>query len=170
MIPSRLMMVIFLLSLPLTNQAMADTSVNKAGTDKVKKARSCYFPKTKKKAPNWVCSGTDSSMAVTAVGTFHKSGAGIEFMQQMAATDARVNLAKKLRAPVQKKIAESEGGVAGDSVLINKITDEQLQGTKVIKSVYGPKGKLYVLMGLDEAGAQKLQEAVAADYLAQKRR
>lgn len=154
----------------LSANAYGDTTPKPAKDIKVTKAKKCLFPKTKKRAPDWVCTAQDDSLAVTAVGSFHKSGAGIEFMQQMAAADARVNLAKKLRAPVQKKIAESEGGVAGDSALINKITEEQLQGTKVIKSVYGPKGKLYVLMGLDEAGAQKLQEAVAADYLAQKRR
>ena len=134
------------------------------------KAKRCLFPKTKKRAPDWVCTAQDDSLTVTAVGSFHKSGAGLEFMQQMAAADARVNLAKKLRTPVQKKIAESEGGATRDSALISKITDEQLQGTKVIKSVYGPKGKLYVLIGLDEAGAQKLQEAVAAEYLVRKRR
>ena len=146
-------------------------TAEKSGKDsKISKAKKCLFPQSKKRAPDWVCTARDDNLAVTALGSFHKSNAGIEFMQQMAAADARVNLAKKLRAPVQKKIAESEGGAAGDSALINKITDEQLQGTKVLKSVYGPRGKFFVLMGLDAAGAQKLQEAVAADYLAQKRK
>lgn len=166
----KLILVLLSAAMALSVNAYGNTPLKSDKDAKITKVKKCLFPKSRKRAPDWVCTAQDDSQTVTAVGSFHKSGAGIEFMQQMAAADARVNLAKKLRAPVQKKIAESEGGTPGDSALISKITDEQLQGTKVIKSVYGPKGKLYVLMGLDEAGAQKLQEAVAAEYLAQKRR
>ena len=163
-------LVFLSVALALSVNTYANTPEKPAKEVKATKAKKCLFPKSRKSAPDWVCDAKDQGLAVTAVGTFHKSGAGLEFMQQMAAADARVNLAKKLRAPLQKKIAESERGAARDSALISKITDEQLQGTKVIKSVYGPKGMLYVLIGLDEAGAQKLQEAVTADYLAQKHR
>ena len=160
-------LVIWAAAMLLSVSAYGVTPPVPAKDGKASKAKKCLFPKTKKRAPDWVCTAQDDSL--TAVGFFHKSSAGIEFMQQMAAADARVNLAKKLRAPVQKKIAESEGGAAADNALISKITDEHLQGAKVLKSVYAPKGKLYVLVGLDEAGAQKLQEAVTAEYLAQKR-
>lgn len=95
-------------------------------------------------------------------------------MQQMAAADARVQLARKLREPVQKKLADSEDAAdrndaERESALLSKITDEQLQGTRILKSVYGPRGTLYVLIGFDEAGAQKLQESIAADYMKQRR-
>jgi len=154
----------FLLSLPVANQVMADTSVNKPGTGKVKKAKNCYFPKTRKKAPNWVCTGTDSSMAVTAVGTFHKSGAGIAFMEQMAATDARVNLAQKLYDEVQKEFAAKNalaGKKSADREAIRKIADEEMQGTKILRTVYSPKGALYMLIGIDDVNAQKFRDSLA---------
>ncbi|HQS58547.1 MAG: hypothetical protein B7Y56_11800 [Gallionellales bacterium 35-53-114] len=157
-------------ALALSVNAYAGTPDKPAKEIKASKAKNCLFPKSRKRAPSWVCDAKDPDLAVAAVGTFHKSGAGPEFMQQMAAADGRVNLAKKLHVPVQKKIAESGSVAAGDKALISKITDEKLEGTKVLKSAYGPGGKLYVLIGLDTAGAQLLQEAVAADYLAQKSR
>lgn len=163
-------LVLLSAALVVSVNAYGNTPDRPAKEAKVTKAKKCLFPKSRKRAPDWICTAQDDNLTVTAVGSFHKSGAGPEFMQQMAAADARVKLAKKLRAPVQKKIAESDNVAAGDNALISKITDEQLQGTKVIKSVYGPRGTLYVLMGLDDAGTQKLQEAVAAEYLAQKPR
>jgi LPP20 lipoprotein len=153
----------------------ANTSGVTAKNSKVTKAKKCFFPKSRKRAPDWVCQADNLDFAFTAVGSFHKSGAGIEFMEQMAAADARVHLARKLRGPLQKKIidtqdADQQDSAALDSALLNKITDEQLQGTKVVKSVYGPKGRLYVLLGIDEAGALKLQESIAENYLQQKRK
>ena len=120
--------------------AFADSPARQTADVKVKKVKKCLFPKSRKRAPDWVCKAQDDSETVTAVGSFHKSGAGIEFMEQMASTDARVNLAKKLRGTGSQTI-----------------TDEQLQGSRVIKKIYGPKGTLYVLIGFDKAAAQKLQ-------------
>jgi len=147
----------------------AEAQTTAAGDAKAKQVKKCLFPKSRKRAPDWVCNAQVDSLTVSAVGSFHKSGAGIAFIEQMAAADARVHLANKLRASMQKRIAQSDAAANNDNALINKITDEQLKGSRVLKSVYGPKGRLYVLMGFDEAGAQKLQEAVAADYLVQKR-
>jgi len=128
------------LSLVLTNNILAETTVKKVDVSKVSKVKKCLFPKSRKRAPEWVCKAQDDNETVTAVGSFHKSGAGNEFMEQMAAADARVNLAKKLR------------GTGSQTY-----TDEQLQGSRVIKKIYGPKGALYVLIGMDKAAAQKLQ-------------
>jgi hypothetical protein len=139
-------------------------------TVKVNKPKKCLFPKSKKRAPDWVCNINEDDLAVTAVGSFGKSRAGIEFMVQMAAADARVQLANKLRLSVQQKIAGSDGAPVNDSDLISQITSEQLQGTKVLKSVYGPRGKLYVLIGFDDEAALKLQEAIAENYLAKKQK
>ena len=91
----------------------------------------------------------------------------------MAAADARTHLARNLSGVVQKKTAGSTNAAnrdtAGrDSALITRITDESLQGTKVIKRAYGPNSKLYVLVGLDEASAKKLNESITANYLQQK--
>jgi LPP20 lipoprotein len=162
--------VLLSVSMLLSGYAFGDSTGISTQIAKVNKPKKCLFPKSKKRAPDWVCNINEDNLAVTAVGSCTKSKAGIAFMEQMAATDARVHLADKLRLAVQQKIAGNEGGVVYDNDLISKISDEQLQGTKVLKSVYGPRGKLYVLMGIDEEGAQKLQEAIAADYLAQQRK
>ncbi len=47
-----------------------------------------------------------------------------------------------------------------DGAAKTKITSESLENTKIIKRSFGPKGRLYVLIGIDEAGAQKLREIV----------
>jgi hypothetical protein len=155
-------------SMLLGGYAFGDSTGTSTQITKVHKPKKCLFPKSKKRAPDWVCNINEDNLAVTAVGSFARSRAGTAFMEQMAATDARVQLANKLRLGVQQKIAESEGAPVNDSDLIGQITSVQLQGTKILKSVYGPRGKLYVLMGFDEEGAQKIQENIAADYLAQK--
>ncbi|MDO8263062.1 MAG: LPP20 family lipoprotein [Gallionella sp.] len=156
-------------------------------TGKVIKAKKCLFPKSRKRAPLWVCNAPVDGLAVTAVGSAAKSGAGISFMEQMAAADARVRLARNLREALnlrgsvqknlsgQQKIAGSANSANKDtadrdSALITRITDESLQGTKVMKSAYGPDGTLYVLVGLDAASAQNLHESITTDYPEQKRK
>ena len=142
-------------------------------TAKAQKSKKCLFPKSKKRAPAWVCDTRNEKLTLAAVGSFHKSGAGAEFMEQMATADARAKLVRQLHLPVQRTIAAS--GVADskavnpDRALISKISDETLQGTRVLKKAYGPRGKLYVLIGFDAAESQKLQESISAAYLQQKR-
>lgn len=146
---------------------------------KVKKSKKCLFPKSRKRAPVWLCDAKADGLAVTAVGSAAKSGAGISFMEQMAAADARARLAQALSVSFQKRIAGQEkiaesadsvsmNGADRDHTLITRITHESLQGTKVLKKVYGPNGTLYVLVGLDEASAKKLGESIATDYLQRK--
>lgn len=144
-------------------------------TGKVIKAKKCLFPKSRKRAPLWVCNAPADGLAVTAVGSAAKSGAGISFMEQMAAAEARVQLARNLRGTGQKASAGSTD-VAGrdtaesDSALTTRIADESLQGTKIMKKAWGPDGTLYVLVGLDAKTAQKLQESINADQPGRKRK
>jgi len=128
----------------------------------------CVFPNSDKPAPGWVCDQPVEGMTVTAVGSAGKSDAGISFMKQMAATDARVQLAQNMRVQVQnmiKQYVETTGAASKETVdrvntsVTKQITDQSLQGTKIVKSITGPDGTLYVLVGLDTAGAQQLTEA-----------
>ena len=102
------------------------------------------------------------------MGSAAKSDAGLDFMRQMAATGARVQLAQSMKVHVQDLItmfAETTGAASKETVdranksVIKLITDQTLQGTKIMKSITGPDGTLYVLVGLDTAGAQQLTEA-----------
>lgn len=134
----------------------------------VAKAPECAFPGSKEAAPLWVCDAPVEGMTVGAVGSAAKSGAGLEFMKQMAATAARVQLAQNMKVQVQnmiKQYAETTGAGSKETVdqvntsVTKQITDQTLVGTKVFRSAQAPDGTMFVLVGLDEAAAQKLTES-----------
>lgn len=134
---------------------------------KVEQVAECVFPGSDKAAPLWVCDGPVEGMTVGAVGSAAKSDAGAAFMKQMAATDARVQLAQNMKVQVQnmiKQYAETTGAGSKETVdrvntsVTKQITDQTLQGTKIFRSIVAPDGTMYVLVGLDEAAAQKLTE------------
>jgi hypothetical protein len=167
--------VLMLIAMCLGINAWADTQSVTAKTAKVEKARKCSFPKSKKRAPDWVCNAQADGLAVAAVGSAAKSRAGISFMEKMAAADARKHLVQDVRKSVKINVlgdARSANIEAdeSDNALISGITNDSLQNTRIEKRVYGPKGTLYVLVGLDEAAANKLIESVTAEYLEQKRK
>lgn len=128
----------------------------------------CAFPNSKEPAPGWVCDQPVPGMPVTAMGSAAKSDAGHDFMKQMATTGARVQLAQNMKVQVQnmiKQYVETTGAASKETVdrvntsVTKQITDQSLQGTRIMNSVTGPDGTLYVLVGLDESMAQKLTEA-----------
>jgi hypothetical protein len=134
---------------------------------KVEKVAECVFPGSDREAPLWVCDAPVEGMTVGAVGAAAKSDAGIAFMKQMAATEARVQLAQNMKVQVQnmiKQYAETTGAASAETVdrvntsVTKQITDQTLQGTRIFRSIVGPDGTMYVLVGLDEAGTQKLTE------------
>lgn len=140
-----------------------------AGCSGTPKEPDCYFPNSgnKEKAPAWVCDAPVAGVAVGAVGSAPKSAAGLDFMKQMAATSARVQLAQNLRVQVQNMIrqyAETTGAGRAETVdLVNasvtkQITNETLAGTKIVRSATAPDGTVYVLVGLDETAARQLTE------------
>ena len=132
------------------------------------KMAECTFPNSKEAAPGWVCDQPVEGMSVTAMGSAAKSDAGYDFMKQMAATAARLQLAQNMKVQVQnmiKQYVETTGAASKETVdrvntsVTKQITDQSLQGTKIVKSISGPDGSLYVLVGLDTTGAQQLTEA-----------
>jgi len=147
-------------ALVLSVDALGDTLTATSADAKAKRTKKCVFPKSLKRAPDWVCNAHADGLAVAAVGSAAKSDAGISFMEQMAAADARTRLARSVREPRQKKIAGSKGSAnkntaERDGALTTSITNESLQSTKILKSAYGPDGTLYVLVGLDEASVHR---------------
>lgn len=130
-------------------------------------APECVFPNSQQAAPGWVCNMPVDGVSVSAVGMAQKSGAGLSFMKQMAMTDARVQLAQTVRVRVTnmvKQYAESTGAANQETVdqvntsVTKQITDETLVGTKLLRTITGPDGTLYALVGLDEASAQQIAE------------
>jgi len=118
-------------------------------------------------APEWVCGAPVDGVDLSAVGYADKSAAGPNFMKQMAATAARVELAQTMKVEVQnmvKQFAETTG--AGDSETVDRvntsvtkqITKETLVGSKIFRQMPTPSGGMVVLVGLDADTVNKLAE------------
>ncbi len=131
----------------------------------------CVFPDAPSEpAPGWICDEPVEGVVVSAVGVAEKSAAGFSFMKNMAATDARVQLAQAMKVQVQnmvKQYAETTGSADAETVdrvntsVTRQITDESLSGTRVIKTRMSPNGALYVLLGMDAAAAaQSAEQAI----------
>ena len=148
--------------------AMA-ASLAACGTAKKAEERAeCKFDNSSATAPGWICDEPVAGIAVSAVGRAEKTNAGVAFQRQMAATDARVQLAQAMRVQVQnmiKQYVETTGAANAETVdrvntsVSKQITNEMLTGTKILKSIQGPDGTIYMLVGLDPEAAQKLAEA-----------
>lgn len=132
------------------------------------KVADCVFPNTQDAAPGWICDAPVDGVEVSAVGSAEKSAAGLDFMKNMAATAARVQLAQRMKVQVQnmvKQYVETTGAGKDETVdkvntsVTKQITDQTLVGTKIYMSRVGPDGTMYVLVGLDAASVQKLTEA-----------
>ena len=139
------------------------------GSEEVKQAApDCVFPDSPTDAaPGWVCDEPVNGIAVSAVGVAEKSAAGHSFMKNMAATDARVQLAQSMKVHVQnmvKQYAETTGAADSETVdkvntsVTKQITDETLVGTKIFKTRTSPSGVLYVLLGMDPTAAATATE------------
>jgi hypothetical protein len=136
-----LLWVITSLTIAFSLAAWADSPLNTLAENSVhkdKKNKKCLFPKSKKPAPNWLCEIPNDM----AVGAAIKSKAGDAFMEQMAMTDARAQLAQKVHAT--SKVVRNPN---------SQIADEPLRGTVVKEKIYGPNGTLYVLIGIDDSKA-----------------
>lgn len=133
------------------------------GTPKISQSElhedECTFPDAiEKKAPGWICDEPVEGLAVQAVGSYPKSGAGYNFSKDQAAARARVALAGQFTTHVKSMIKQftATTGV-GDSETVDQvneivskaITKQRLDGSKVYKAKVSPKGEVYVLIGLD---------------------
>lgn len=170
-----LLCVLLSATLVAGGDAWGETPASAATAATVKKGKKCTFPKSRKRAPEWVCTARAEGLAVAAVGSAARSKVGISFMEQMAAADARARLVREVRESVRKKVMGGEPAAGNkadkrDGALTTTVTNDTLQGARVEKQVYGPKGTLYVLVGLDAANASRLTESITAEYLKQKRR
>lgn len=121
-------------------------------------AECVYADGSNQEAPTWVCGGPVEGLDLSAVGYADKSAAGPNFMKQMAATAARVELAQIMRVEVQnmiKQFAETTGAADSETVdqvntsVTKQITKESLIGSKIFRQMPTPSGGMVVLVGLD---------------------
>lgn len=130
----------------------------------------CVYPDSPKDpAPLWICDAPVEGVSVSAVGMHDKSAAGVAFMKEQAAADARVKLAQQMKVHVNnmiKQYVETTG--AGSSETVDKvntsvsklITSETITGSRIFRSVTSPKGGMYVLVGLDPTVTKEATEKV----------
>lgn len=130
----------------------------------------CVFPNTEQAAPTWVCDEPVEGLELQAVGIAEKSDAGISYMKDLAAADARGRIASEFRVRVDKMVKSYIGTTGvGDTETVDRaaesvlktISSETLQGTKVYKSRTGPNGRLYVLVGVNQANLEKSAKQAA---------
>jgi hypothetical protein len=155
-------------SVKLISAAAITVLLTACGSEEVKTVAECVFPDAPDvAAPGWICDEPVEGIAVSAVGSAEKSKAGNSFMKNMAATDARVQLAQAMKVHVQnmvKQYAETTGAADSETVdkvntsVTKQITDQTLVGTKIFKTRTSPNGTLYVLLGLDDNAAAKATE------------
>ena len=129
---------------------------------------SCVFADgSNQPAPEWVCGAPVNGIDLSAVGYADKSGAGANFMKQMAATAARVELAQTMKVEVQNMIKQySETTGAGDSETVDQvntsvtkqITKETLIGSRIFRQMPTPTGGIVVLVGLSPETVNQLAE------------
>ena len=118
-------------------------------------------------APLWVCGAPVEGIDFSAVGYADKSAAGPNFMKQMAATAARVELAQTMKVEVQnmiKQFAETTGTADDETVdqvnssTTKQITKQELQGSKIYRQMPTPSGGMVVLVGLDADTVTQIAE------------
>ncbi|WP_428353396.1 hypothetical protein [Methyloprofundus sp.] len=101
-----------------------------------------------------------------AIGVVDQSAAGLNYMQDMAEIAAVKNLTELFKAKASINTIQylSSPGIesavaiqAGASVLSN-ISPATLQAAKQYKSLRGPEGRVYILVGLDRQASRALLE------------
>ena len=147
---------------------------NNLTLEEVSEIDSCKFFNSDKKAPLWVCGLKVEGLAFSAVGISEKSKAGFVFMRQQAAADGRVQLAQEIEVEVRsmvKNFVEVTG--KGDAQTVDSvatdvsklITSETIRGSRVIRTITGPDGSLYALVGMDEQVARNnVEDAISSSY------
>ncbi|MDH5612341.1 MAG: LPP20 family lipoprotein [Gammaproteobacteria bacterium] len=139
------------------------------GSEEVKSvALECSFPDSPTTAaPGWVCDEPVHGIEVYAVGSAEKTAAGVAFAKNMAATDARVQMAQAMKVHVTnmvKQYAETTGAASSETVdkvntsVTKQITDQMLTGSKIFRNIVSPNGVMYVLVGMDSNMAAKATE------------
>ncbi len=135
----------------------------------------CTFPDAPEvAAPNWICDAPVEGVEVSAVGSFRKTKAGVQFQKTQATANGRNQLAANMKVHVKQLVKNyTEVTGVGDDETVDtvssdvskQITKETLFGTKVFRTRVSPNGTMYVLVGMDSSGAAaNAQAALMTSY------
>ena len=118
----------------------------------------CVFQNLKI-APSWICDEPVSGLYIQGIGMAEKSAAGQNYMQDMARIAALKQLAEKLEAIIARRVMQytSTTGMESTETIdalvsssVKTITSKALESTKNLKTLIGPEGRVYVVVGLDK--------------------
>lgn len=175
---SKTLLILSVLTVGLT--ACVSEPVKEAPKVAVIAAPDCTYSGTYIAAPAWVCDAPVEGVEVSAVGVAEMNYAatgsstkpmvvemGEGFAKQMAAADARFQLAQRMKVQVAgmiKQYAETTG--AGKDLTVDQvnsattkqITNESIIGSRIFRSIAAPNGKMYVLLGMDSASVARMAE------------
>ena len=114
----------------------------------VNSASGCVFPGTDTAAPDWVCGEEIAGLTQQALGSAGPMR-NLALAKTVAASRARVELARTRSASVEGKVSSSETS-EGDryNVTSKTTTDGQVEQATVERSAIGPDGTTYVLIGI----------------------
>lgn len=142
-------------------------SLSACGSNPVKQQAAvdaCMFPGSEKVAPVWVCRRPVEGMII-GVGSYPKSKAGYQFMTDMAAAAGRKEIASNVKIYVSAMVKNSlQNTGIGDTESVDaaadsttkQITDGALAGSKIVNSITGPDGEMWVLVAMDQNAADQV--------------
>ena len=125
----------------------------------------CKFRESEKLAPEWVCKDVYPGLPVVGRGSYQKSKMGEQFMRDQAALKAREALVAAEKAYIESAVKSFMAGTGvGDadsadvaaSTVSKQLAYGDVTGSRVVDSVWGPDGTLYVLVGLDAERAASI--------------
>lgn len=139
-------------------------------------ASDCYFPdKVDVEAPGWVCTEVWEGSILSAVGSYHRTDAGIDFQKTMAMTEARARLSEMSRLKFEQLVrqyASSETTGAGeqsqrdDTLVRRQITSTKMPGTELYAMTVNPETeRMYVIVGLNQENSQRYINQIMSEGL-----
>ncbi|MHA1539140.1 MAG: hypothetical protein ACTSXQ_01525 [Alphaproteobacteria bacterium] len=126
----------------------------------------CAFSDSRRApAPLWVCDRPVDGLDLSAVGSAEESSAGFYVMKKRAAARAGTKLTQNFRSRLEDMLrqyvqktdpTQAENIPAITRSVTEQIKDQKIARSRLYKTITGPEGDIYVLMGLNKYNFQKL--------------
>ncbi|MBM7456969.1 hypothetical protein HNR62_002871 [Oceanisphaera litoralis] len=150
------------MKLKLCSIALAGTLLSGCGTQQIAKSPLgydvCHFPDVPgTNAPSWICDQPVEGLEVQATGFARKMSGGAGLMKDVAASEARGQLAMSFSSDVKTKLDrlttdKQVNGETQSSDAVERISSAlaamSMSDSRILRSQVSPSGGMYVLVGL----------------------
>lgn len=119
----------------------------------------CVFPDAPtKSAPSWICDQPAEGLYMQAVGYSAKLASGPGMMKDVAAAEARNQLATSFSTDVASRLTRATSekltgpeAVSTDTIarIQKNLSAMEIMNSKIFRTQYSPAGSMYVLIGID---------------------